>query len=44
MSEIKRLKYKWAFNRLREKALLKDDIFWQYFATYFDKQKRDNPC
>lgn len=31
-------------NRLRGEALLKDDIFWQYFATDFDKQMRDNPC
>lgn len=31
-------------NRLRGEALLKDDIFWQYFATDFDKQMRNNPC
>ena len=31
-------------NRLRGEALLKDDIFWQYFATDLDKQMRDNPC
>lgn len=31
-------------NRLRSDALLKDEIFWQYFATDFDKQMRDNPC